>query len=320
MRELVSLLEYRDAGPATTVNRRSGTETESTDSDNWYTVKPGDSLSLIAADVYGDLKKWPAIFDANRDQIQDENRIEVGWRLFIPPLDVAASLAEQAMKGMDKAIETLSFAGECRLDPTDWEEIELENFRLKPRRSASAAVNKIFSGGTAMDCACALWATLAYSILNTVGPARFDRAMGEAGQNNQNLVVGKRVARADEGMLRQLIDKPKPQSITDLLPGDAVYFKNTEYIHDKHPGSPWQGENTIYKGNGQFSGHGVGTQNPETILKILVSEYNKPPTAAEKADPDYDWSFRFHKVDVSEIPGIQWDTVMRLHAESVELL
>ena len=148
-------------------------QSESTESDNWHTVKPGESLSLIAADFYGDLTKWPAIFEANRDQIEDENRIGIGWRLFIPPLDVAASLAEQAMKGMDKAIENMEFAGECELDPTDWEPIEHENFRLKPRRSASAAVNAIFLGGTAMDCVCALWASLAYSVLNTVG---LDRA------------------------------------------------------------------------------------------------------------------------------------------------
>lgn len=38
------------------------------------------------------------------------------------------------------------------------------------------------------------------------------------------------------------------------------------------------------------------------------------------ADPDYDWKYRFDQVDVSEIPGIQWHSVLRLHAESVELL
>lgn len=318
--DLAHVVQHRSAGSTTTLDRETGSETDSTESDNWHTVKPGESLSLIAADVYGDLTKWPAIFDANRDQIQDENRIDVGWRLFIPPLDVATSLAEQAMKGMDKAIEKFDFAGQCELNPTDWDPIDHENFRLKPGRSASDAVKAIFAGGTAMDCACALWATLAYSVLNTVGPDRFDRAMGKAGENNQNLVLGKRVARAEEGMLQHLIDKPMPDSIDDLLPGDAVYFKNTEDIHVKHPESPWQGENTIYKGNGQFSGHGVGTQNADAILKILADKYNKPPTPAEKASPDYDWTFRYHQIDVNEVPGIQWHSVLRLHAESVESL
>ena len=320
-RTSVRVAQLRNGGAAFALNRWPGSEAESEEeSDNWYTVKPGNSLSLIAADVYGDLTKWPAIFDANRDLIENENRIEIGWRLFIPPIEVAASLAEQSMKGMDMAVKNLEFAGECELDPTDWEPIGHENFRLKPRRSASEAVNAIFSGGTAMDCACALWVSLAYSVLNTVGPDRFDRAMGKAGETNQNLVLGKRVARAEEGLMKDLIDKPKPETVDDLLPGDAVYFKNTADIHKKHPGSPWQGENTIYKGNGRFTGHGVDTQDADTIVKILADEYNKPPTPKEKADPDYDWTYRWHRVDVSEIPGIQWHSVLRLHAESVELL
>ena len=197
--DLAHVVQHRNGGSTATLDRETGGETDSTESDNWHTVKPGESLSLIAADVYGDLTKWPAIFDANRDQIQDENRIDVGWRLFIPPLDVATSLAEQAMKGMDKAIEKFDFAGQCELNSTDWDPIDDETFRLKPGRSASEAVKAIFAGGTAMDSACALWATLAYSVLNTVGPDRFDRAMGKAGENNQNLVLGKRVASRRRG-------------------------------------------------------------------------------------------------------------------------
>jgi hypothetical protein len=38
------------------------------------------------------------------------------------------------------------------------------------------------------------------------------------------------------------------------------------------------------------------------------------------ADPDYDWKYRFDQLDVSEIAGIQWHSVLRLHGESVELL
>ena len=98
-----------------------------------------------------------------------------------------------------------------------------------------------------MDCAGAVFgASLSYSVLQTVGPDRFDRAMGKEGQDNQNLVIGKRV---DEGMIFDLIQFPVAHAIDDLLPGDAVYFKNTEDIHRKHPGLrlagrkhhlPWQ--------------------------------------------------------------------------------
>jgi nucleoid-associated protein YgaU len=47
-------------------------------------VASGDTLSGIAARFYGDANKWPTIFEANRHQIQDPNRIFVGQVLRIP--------------------------------------------------------------------------------------------------------------------------------------------------------------------------------------------------------------------------------------------
>jgi nucleoid-associated protein YgaU len=49
-----------------------------------YTVAGGDSLSSIAAKYYGDANKWPVIFEANINQIQDPDRISVGQVLRIP--------------------------------------------------------------------------------------------------------------------------------------------------------------------------------------------------------------------------------------------
>ena len=40
-----------------------------------YTVIPKDSLWKIAGNVYQDAFQWPAIFKANRDQIQDPDLI-----------------------------------------------------------------------------------------------------------------------------------------------------------------------------------------------------------------------------------------------------
>jgi nucleoid-associated protein YgaU len=49
-----------------------------------YTVKSGDSLSRIAKHVYGDGSKWRAIFDANRDQIDNPDLIHPGQVLKLP--------------------------------------------------------------------------------------------------------------------------------------------------------------------------------------------------------------------------------------------
>jgi nucleoid-associated protein YgaU len=50
-----------------------------------YTVKAGDTLSKISKEFYGDANKYMKIFDANKDQLSDPNKIKVGQVLQIPP-------------------------------------------------------------------------------------------------------------------------------------------------------------------------------------------------------------------------------------------
>ena len=52
-----------------------------------YTVKPGDTLSHIAQEAYGKASRWHAIFEANRDQIQDPDLIRPGQVLQLPSVD-----------------------------------------------------------------------------------------------------------------------------------------------------------------------------------------------------------------------------------------
>ncbi len=49
-----------------------------------YTVQPGDTLSKIAKELYGDFRLWTLIYEANRDQISDPSLIRVGMELKIP--------------------------------------------------------------------------------------------------------------------------------------------------------------------------------------------------------------------------------------------
>jgi len=50
----------------------------------FYTVKKGDSLSKIAEEFYGDKMLYPKIFEANRDQLSDPDKIKPGQKLRIP--------------------------------------------------------------------------------------------------------------------------------------------------------------------------------------------------------------------------------------------
>lgn len=62
----------------------ASTEAAAPGSERTYTVAAGDTLSHIARHFYGKASRWPAIFDANRDQLDDPDRIRPGQVLKIP--------------------------------------------------------------------------------------------------------------------------------------------------------------------------------------------------------------------------------------------
>jgi len=49
-----------------------------------YTVKSGDTLSKIAKEMLGDTNAYMDIFNANKDQLSDPNKIKPGQVLKIP--------------------------------------------------------------------------------------------------------------------------------------------------------------------------------------------------------------------------------------------
>jgi nucleoid-associated protein YgaU len=49
-----------------------------------YTVQPGDSLSKISKEFYGDTKMYMKIFEANKDKLTDPDKIRAGMNLLIP--------------------------------------------------------------------------------------------------------------------------------------------------------------------------------------------------------------------------------------------
>jgi len=53
-------------------------------SETTYTVKPGDTLSKIAKHLLGDANAYMDIFNANRDQLSNPDKIQPGQHLKIP--------------------------------------------------------------------------------------------------------------------------------------------------------------------------------------------------------------------------------------------
>ena len=49
-----------------------------------YAVQPGDSLSKISKQFYGDANQYMKIFEANKDKLSDPDKIKPGMELRIP--------------------------------------------------------------------------------------------------------------------------------------------------------------------------------------------------------------------------------------------
>ncbi|MGH8078227.1 MAG: LysM peptidoglycan-binding domain-containing protein [Lysobacter sp.] len=75
-------------GSADFSNVRTGSSTVqgggSTGGHTTYTVESGDTLSYIAKQFYGKASEWDAIYEANRDQLDDPDKIFPGQILKIP--------------------------------------------------------------------------------------------------------------------------------------------------------------------------------------------------------------------------------------------
>jgi nucleoid-associated protein YgaU len=53
----------------------------------FYTVVPGDTLSKIAKQHYGNAMKYPVIFEANKPMLKHPDKIYPGQMLRIPPVE-----------------------------------------------------------------------------------------------------------------------------------------------------------------------------------------------------------------------------------------
>ena len=53
-----------------------------------YEVKPGDTLSKISKEFYGDPHEYMRIFYANQDKLRDPDKTQIGQKLTIPVEDV----------------------------------------------------------------------------------------------------------------------------------------------------------------------------------------------------------------------------------------
>jgi nucleoid-associated protein YgaU len=78
--DVVAQIDVAGGGAGSAGSAASGTGTAA----QTYTVKAGDTLSKIAREYLGDANGYMAIFEANRDQLSDPDKIKPGQVLKIP--------------------------------------------------------------------------------------------------------------------------------------------------------------------------------------------------------------------------------------------
>jgi len=70
--------------PAAAAAAAAAGGTSTTATARTYTVQPGDNLSKISKDFYGNANQYMKIFEANRDQLSDPDKVRAGMELLIP--------------------------------------------------------------------------------------------------------------------------------------------------------------------------------------------------------------------------------------------
>jgi len=75
---------YDDITADITVDSTLPQPAPATAAERTYKVQPGDSLSKIAKEFYGNANDYMRIFEANKDTLNDPNKIQIGQELVIP--------------------------------------------------------------------------------------------------------------------------------------------------------------------------------------------------------------------------------------------
>lgn len=146
-----------------------------------------------------------------------------------------------------------------------WQRNHLGGFELKKGVAPSAAINDIFINSQlyAFECATAIVIIFYKAVLDTIKQEIFDELFAD-------LLLYDWHVDKDLNIVTKKGD--------DYIPGDCLYFKNP----DVDPSMPqWQGENTIYLGNGLYYGHGIGIKSKEEVIAALNKR--RKPAAKQSA-------------------------------------
>lgn len=204
-----------------------------------------------------------------------------------------------------------------QLDPRFWQKLAGRfSWRVKPGVKASAAIKSIYAEGDEpwrLECFTMTTAAVYKGQLDAIGDEQFDRHHPAGLVLSTDKQVGGINALVREGVLEVV----QVGSVSELLAGDWVYFRNDERYRDKHPDGYWQGENTVcmghFGGEVRFRGFGVADANEQTIRQELADQFNEDSTSLKLDHP-----LQREKTTADKIPGPLLDRVRRPARSAVE--
>lgn len=132
-----------------------------------------------------------------------------------------------------------------------WTVTEQGGIRLREGVMPSAAISDVFKNGNEYAFECATAMTIVYydALIQYLGAEAFNNYF-------KNLYLYSWLT--DSDLVLKVVTE------TDPIPGDVVYFENPDNIKPQ-----WQGENSVYLGDGLYYGHGMGILSANEMIKKL---------------------------------------------------
>jgi peptidoglycan hydrolase-like protein with peptidoglycan-binding domain len=174
-------------------------------------------------------------------------------------------------------------------DATYFDRIGYMEWRLKPGKSASAAIQSWLRGLTIAECASAIVTMQHDAVRAAIGDKKFDDRFGSTDKKvpeKQRLHISQYT---DGTGVDPLVEDTEESARGDggdfgsrpLQPGDWCYFYNHPKYLLKHPGGAFQGENSLYVGRDDsgaqlFSGMGIDKVTEMGMLEAMIYNYNMP--------------------------------------------
>ncbi len=174
-------------------------------------------------------------------------------------------------------------------DPTYFEHLGFMDWRLKPGKSASAALQSWLHGLTIAECLVAIIAIENDAVRAAIGDQKFDAHYGSTDKKvpqDQRL----RIRQGWKGTIAEIAMKDSDEAAANdggsfgdrpVEVGDWCYFYNHPKYLLKHPGGAYQGENAVYLGRNDagaqlFSGMGVSRVVEREMLEKMRDDYDRP--------------------------------------------